>query len=357
MGPFVRARASGSIRVGQSLPLTGPLRSVAEPVVQGQQALLRDVEARGGVLGQRVELLTLDDGADAARTADNAHRLINDDRVATLFGFCFVPGLLRTLPLLAQHQMPLIGVYGGADIVRGEHQPYLFTTTASVRDEVEQMVRTLAELHLTRVAVVYQDNEFGRYMLPVVNDIARAHGMTVACTTPVAPDGSNALAATRAVGASGSNAVLLLAAGNAVIAFMREVRNTTPVPIYALSLAGTTALIEQLGAAARGLAVTQVIPYPGNESMPLVHNFGQAMRRAGLAPTYDRLWGYLNASVLVEVLRQAGAAPSPAAILAATEHMSHADIGGYRLSFDAAHHNGSRFVDITMIGADGHYVR
>ena len=81
------------------------------------------------------------------------------------------------------------------------------------------------------------------------------------------------------------------------------------------------------------------------------------MRRAGLAPTYDRLWGYLNASILVEVLRLAGTAPSPATILAAVEHMSHADIGGYRLSFDPAHHNGSRFVDITMVGADGHYIR
>ena len=64
--------------------------------------------------------------------------------------------------------------------VRGERQPYLFTTTASVRDEVEQMVRTLAELHLSRIAVVYQDNEFGRYMLPLVGDVAKSHGATIA---------------------------------------------------------------------------------------------------------------------------------------------------------------------------------
>jgi branched-chain amino acid transport system substrate-binding protein len=357
LGALARAQATGAVRIGQSLPLSGPLRPVVEPIVQGQQALLQEVATRGGVLGQRIELITLDDAADPARTVDNARRLIEDEHVASLFGFAFVPGLLRTLPLLAQHQMPLIGVYNGADIVRGEHQPYLFTTTASIRDEVEQMVRTLAELHLTRLAVAYQDNEFGRFMLPHVADIAKAHGATIACTAPVAPDGSNAAAAAQAVGAGQPHAVLLLAAGNAVLAFMREVRRATRVPVYALSLAGTTALVDQLGEAARGLAVTQVVPYPTSESSPLTHGFGQAMRRAGLAPTYDRLWGYLNASILVEVLRLAGTAPSPATILAAVEHMSHADIGGYRLSFDPAHHNGSRFVDIAMVGADGHYIR
>ena len=357
MGALGRAQATGSVRIGQSLPLTGPLRPVVEPIVQGQQALLQEVEARGGVLGQRIELITLDDAADPARTVENARQLIADAHVASLFGFAFVPGLMRTLPLLAQHQVPLIGVYNGADIARRDHQPYLFTTTASIRDEVEQMVRTLAELHLTRLAVAYQDNEFGRFMLPQVADIAKAHGATIACAAPVSPDGSNAPACAQAIGASQPNAVLLLAAGNAVLAFMREVRRATRVPVYALSLAGTTALVDQLGEAARGLAVTQVVPYPTSESSPLTQAFGQAMRRAGLAPTYDRLWGYLNASILVEVLRQAGPAPSPATILATIEHMAHADIGGYRLSFDAAHHNGSRFVDITMLGADGHYIR
>ena len=357
MGALGRAQATGSVRIGQSLPLTGPLRPVVEPIVQGQQALLQEVEARGGVLGQRIELITLDDAADPARTVENARRLIADAHVASLFGFAFVPGLMRTLPLLAQHQVPLIGVYNGADIARRDHQPYLFTTTASIRDEVEQMVRTLAELHLTRLAVAYQDNEFGRFMLPQVADIAKAHGATIACAAPVSPDGSNAAACAQAVGASQPNAVLLLAAGNAVLAFMREVRRATRVPVYALSLAGTTALVDQLGEAARGLAVTQVVPYPTSESSPLTQAFGQAMRRAGLAPTYDRLWGYLNASILVEVLRQAGPAPSPATILATIEHMARADIGGYHLSFDAAHHNGSHFVDITMLGADGHYIR
>ena len=81
------------------------------------------------------------------------------------------------------------------------------------------------------------------------------------------------------------------------------------------------------------------------------------MTRAQLAPSYDRMWGFLNATILVEVLRRAGPNPTPVGIVGAIEHMGNVDLGGYRLAFDGDNHNGSRFVEITMIGANGRYVR
>jgi ABC-type branched-subunit amino acid transport system substrate-binding protein len=210
---------------------------------------------------------------------------------------------------------------------------------------------------IQRLAVVYQNNEFGRFMVLLVEGIAREHGSTILVSTPVEPDGSNAEAATRAVAAKEPQAVLLLAAGNAVLGFLRAAQETVHVPMYGLSLAGTTALLDQLGSAAHGLAVTQVVPYPWRQASPLTRQFAAAMQRARLAPTYDRMWGFLNASILVEVLRRAGPAPTSASIVAAIEHMGTVDLGGYRLTFDAENHHGSHFVEITMIGPNGKYVR
>jgi hypothetical protein len=81
------------------------------------------------------------------------------------------------------------------------------------------------------------------------------------------------------------------------------------------------------------------------------------MGKAGLAPSYDRMWGYLNATILVEVLRRAGPGPTPAGIVSTIERMGSVDVGGYRVAFDAENHHGSRFVEITMIGASGRYIR
>jgi len=356
-GLGMQARAAVPLRVGQSLPLSGPLGAVLKPIVEGQKALLDDVNSHGGVHGNPVELITLDDAADPATTVANAQRLIDTERVVTLFGFAVVPGLMRTLPLLAERKVPLLAVYNGADNVRQGSQPYLFTTTASVSDEVVKMVQTLTTLKISRWALAHPAGDLGRYTVSVVEAIAMRHDASIVATAPLRADGTNAAEAVQALAATQPQAVLLLAAGGAVLGFLRERHRALHVPVYALSLAGTAAILDQLGTLARGLAVTQVVPYPMRQTTPLTRRFGTAMRKAGLAPTYDRMWGFLNASILVEVLRRAGPNPTPTTIVSTIEHIGVVDIGGYQLDFDGGKHHASSFVDITLVGPGGQYVR
>lgn len=351
------ARAAAPLRIGQSLPLTGPLGSVVAPIAQGQKALLDEVNAEGGVRGAPIELITLDDATQPQRTADNAQRLIESERVAALFGFAFVPGLMRALPLVNERKVPLIGVYNGADIARNDANPYLFTTTASLRDEIVTMVRTLAAMNTRSLALAYQNNELGRFIVPLVKSVVQEHQATLAGAVPVEPDGSNGAAAAQAVAAMQPQAILLLAAGSAVLGFMKSLPASARVPVYALSLAGTTALLAQMGPAARGMAFTQVVPFPARQTSALTRRFGALMAKAGLPPTYDRMWGFLNASILVEVLRRAGSNPTPAAITATLERMSDVDLGGYRLAYGPKRRNGSNFVEITIVDHSGRFVR
>ena len=357
--PFAgRARAApaGTVRIGQVLPLTGPLGPVVRPIVEGQKLLLDAVNAQGGVNGAAIELVTLDDGTQPAATLEHTQKLLDHHGVAALFGYAFVPGLVRALPLLDERRVPLIGVYNGADNLRKDPHPWLFTTTASLHDEVSAMVRNLATLNTRKLAVAYQNNELGRFMVPQVEAIAAEHKVTLVAKEAVEPDGSNARAATDAIARAEPQAVLLLAGGAAVVGFMKALP-TARMPVYALSLAGTTALMEQLGSAARGMAFTQVVPYPMRQVTPLTRRFGAAVAAAGVAPTYDRMWGYLNATILVEVLRRTGTKPSPVTVQAALEKLTELDIGGYRLTYDAHQRHGSRFVEITMVDAGGRFIR
>jgi ABC-type branched-subunit amino acid transport system substrate-binding protein len=354
--PFA-AHATTTVRIGQCLPITGPLGPVVQPIAEGQKLLLDAVNAQGGVHGATIELLTLDDHAQPDATLEHTRRLLDEQSVVALFGYAFVPGLVRSLPLLDERRVPLVGIYNGADIVRGDRHPWLFTTTASLREEVGAMLRNLATVNSRRIAVAYQSNELGRFMLPQVEALAAEHHVTLVAKAPVEPDGSNAKAAVAAIAAGEPQAILLLAGGAAVLGFMKALPATGRVPVYALSLAGTTALLEQLGALARGMAFTQVVPSPVRQTTALTRRFGAAVTAAGVAPSYDRMWGYLNAAILVEVLRRAGPRPTPVAVQAALEKMGETDLGGYRVGYGAQKRHGSSFVEITMVDAGGRFIR
>jgi len=351
------AAAAAPLRIGQSLPLTGPLSSVVKPITEGQRVLLDEVNAEGGVRGTPIELITLDDETQPQKTVENTRRLIDGDQVVALFGYAFVPGLARALPLVNERRMPLIGVYNGADAVRSPANPYLYTTTASLHDEVAAMVRTLSTLNTRKLALVYQNNELGRFMVPIVQGLVQSHDATLVCSVPVEPDGSSGPAAAQAVAAQHPQAILLLAAGAALLSFMKALPSDARVPIYALSLAGSTAVIAQMGPAARGMAFTQVVPHPERATLPITRRFLALMEKAKLAPSYDRMWGFLNASILVEVLRRAGANPTPATLAGTLDRMGDVDLGGYRLVYNANRHHGSTFVDITMVDQNGKFIR
>lgn len=356
--PFAGAvRAAASVRVGQCLPLSGPLQAVVKPMLEGQGAVLQAVNAQGGIHGAPIEVMTMDDAYQPQRLLEQTQALLDQPDVACLFGYASVPGLMRALPLLDERRVPLVGLYSGADILRDGSHPWLFTTTASLREEVDAMLRNLATLNTRHVAVAIQDNELGRFLLPQVEALATQHQVKLVAKALVESGGGNAAAAAKTVTAAAPQAMLVLAAGAAALAFMKALPAGARVPVYALSLAGTTALLDQLGPAARGMAFTQIVPYPMRQTTALTRRFGAAMAAAGFAPTYDRMWGFINASVLVEALRRAGPRPNPAAVQAAMEKMTDVDLGGYRLQYGPHKRHGSSFVEITMVDAAGRYVR
>jgi branched-chain amino acid transport system substrate-binding protein len=351
------ATAKGNIRVGQSQTLSGSLAAVTASVYEGQRALLDEVNERGGVHGRSIEIVGIDDQSDSLRGVDNLATLIDRERVPVVFGLANALSIDKVLPVLTERKTPLIGVYGGADQARPKSPPYLFTTSASFTDELRQMVRTLSTLRTNRIGLAWIDSDFGRWLMPVLEGIAKEHGVTIVGQHSLNINGADAAAAADAVLASKPQAIMLLAGGPAVFGFMKALAGKPRVPVYALSIAAAGSVLKLLGSAARGMAVTQVVPYPWRATGALTRQFAASMARLKLPVSYDRMWGFLNASILVEALRRAGPDPSPAMVVAAMEGMNDVDLGGYRLQYSRDNHHGSHFVEITMVDDRGEYVR
>ena len=158
--------------------------------------------------------------------------------------------------------MPLIASYTGTRALRTDDYPLYFTTQANYFDETTRIIRHLTTVATGRVAVMYQDDAFGKSMLPMVQKAAADAAATVLLAQPMDASGKNAAEAAQAVGEAKPQSVVLLVAGPGVVPAIRALRRSVSAPIYTYSLAISAAAVEALGADAVGLAVVRSTPYP-----------------------------------------------------------------------------------------------
>ena len=351
------AQGRGEILVGRTTVLSGGMAPFMSPVHEGQDAAIADLNAQGGIGGRPVRLVTLDDGFDAKRALDNARTLSEKDGVVALFGMPGTSQVMTLLPYLAQAKLPLIGVYTGSPAVRMQGNPYLFTTSASYADELVKIVRNLVSVQSSRIAVAYESNDFGKLLLPLAEKTIAAESATLVGSHIMDSTGKDAEAAAKALAALKPQAVLMIAAGPPVVAYMRahKAQFGGGVPVYTLSLGAGTAVLKALGDDARGLAVARTTPSPNKPTLALTRDFQASMKRHNKPVDYDRFAGYMDARVLIEGLKAAGPGVTRASLTQAMEGLGRLDIGGHSYQFSAQNRNGSNYVDIAVVGAGGSY--
>ncbi|MEW6704430.1 MAG: ABC transporter substrate-binding protein [Pseudomonadota bacterium] len=344
------------IVMGQSAHLSGPLAGTMKAVLKGQDLALEEFNRKGGVGGRKVRLITLDDAYDPKRCVENVNTLIERERCTVLFGLASTANVAAVLPLLAEKKVPLVGVYTGAPALRAKQHPYFFTAMASYRDEVVKMVRNLATVGRTRIALAYHNSPFGQLMLPVVEEVCKEQGAALVAKAPLDIPGQESAAACQQLAAGQPQAVIFMAFGPALVPFVRAARAQLGVPVYAPSIANSKQLLEALGDDARGLAFAQNLPYPMRATTPITRDYWAVMQKAGLTVDFDHFFGYLNMRVLLETLKRAGKGVSAQSLPAAIEAMGKVDLGGYQLSFSPTNHHGSSYVDLLIVGPGGRFI-
>ncbi|NRF69651.1 ABC transporter substrate-binding protein [Aquincola sp. S2] len=348
---------AGDIVIGQSAHLSGPLSATFKAVVRGQELALEEFNRRGGVGGRKVKLVTLDDAYDPKRCVENVNLLIERDKAVALFGLASTANVGAVLPILTEKKVPLVGVYTGAPALRAKQHPYFFTAMASYRDEVVQMIRNLATVGRTKLAVAYHASPFGQLMLPVVEEVCKELGSALVAKAALDIPGQESVAVVQTLAAAQPQAVLFIAFGPALVPFVKAARAQLGVPVYALSIASSKPLLDALGDEARGLAFTQTLPYAMRATSTLTRDYAAAMERARLPIDFDHFFGYLNLRVLLELLKRAGRALTSQSLVSTIEGLGKVDLGGYTLNFGPQNHHGSNFVDLLIVGPGGRFIR
>ncbi|MFP5467588.1 MAG: ABC transporter substrate-binding protein [Gammaproteobacteria bacterium] len=358
LGTFAQ-NDGGTIKVCQSTALSGPLGDLGQAMHQGARVCFAGINAAGGVNGQQIDLVVQDDGYDVKRAVSNVEAFIADKSTFALFNCMGTPMIEAMLPRVIASGIPFFAPFSGALLARPKARNVM-NIRASYPDEAERLVQHLATIGIKRIAIAYQNNAFGQEVYDGARVAMDKHGISGATVVTVENDGSDAAAAAATLAAAGPEAVLVGLAGKPTVDFVKAIRQQRRgLPLYALSIMGSAATLKALGEDGVGIAVSQVVPSPDNSVVPVVREFQRAWRASGvkLEPSHLALEGYINARVFAEALKRAGRNATRAGFIDSTWALKRHDLGGFEASFSQPGTSASRFVELTMVGRDGRFLR
>lgn len=345
------------ILIGQTAGFSGPVAAGVKETTEGAKLHIDAINAKGGIAGQKIELISMDDKFEPKLAGENARVLIEDRQVVAMFLNRGTPHTEAIAPLLDKYGVPLIAPSTGAMTLHQPVRKHIFNVRATYQREAEKAITHLTTIGMDRIAVVHVDDSFGQ------DGLAGAQkGFTAAKLQPVLqekfdrskPDFSKI---GPAVASTGAQAVLMIASGAAVVDGIKAIRAAgSAAQIVTLSNNASGGFVKSLGENARGVIVAQV--FPQSVSYGLVKEAQELARAKGLGDASPAmLEGYAAAKVLVEALRRAGPKPNRERIQAALEGLSKFDIGGLEVNFSPQDHTGLDFADLSIITSDGRFRR
>jgi ABC-type branched-subunit amino acid transport system substrate-binding protein len=351
--------SADTITLGQSTALSGPLGDLGQDVLKGAKVYFDALNARGGVNGRTIKLVTKDDAYETAKTLENVEGFIAGDATFALFGTFGTPNNEALIPVAQKAGLPVLMPLTGSRSVRGKASEGTFNLRASYADEVERQVEHLFTLGTKKLAVAYQNNAFGKEFLAATLDAMERRKLKPLVTVSVENNASDAAAAVEKLLATNPEAVLLGLAGKPAIEVIRGVKQRhRGLQMYGLSVLGTPSNLRTLGTDGKGVSITQVVPFPLNSPLSLVREYQQAMTAAGHTDfSHLSLEGYINAKVTTEGLRRAGKVLTRAGLVSALDTMRNYNVGGLDVSFGQGAASGSRFVELTMINSQGKLIK
>ena len=243
--------SSGRVLFGQSAAFSGPAQDLGRNMRLGIEAAFDEANARGGVFGRRLELLSLDDAYEPEAAIANTRRLIFEDGVFALIGAVGTPTSRSATPIAASAGVPYVAPFTGAAFLREARWRNVINLRASYFQETEAMVdRLMRDLGIDRIAVLYQDDSFGRAGYRGVRQaLGRRDLKPVA--TGVYPRNTTAVkTALLDLRAGDPGAVILVGAYQPVATLISWARHIGFEPVFiTISFVGSNALARALGPA------------------------------------------------------------------------------------------------------------
>src|ERR1700736_4165544 len=345
------------ILFGHAAALEGPSSALGQGMRHGILAAFAEINAKGGVHGRRLELVSRDDGYDPDRSVVQTTRLIEQDQAFALIGAVGTPTTTATVPIAAAKNVPFIGPFTGAAFLCAPDLHSVVNIRASYAAEAEAWIKHLTEhLHVKSIAIFYQDDSFVRDGLAGVKLALEKRRMELTAEGTFERNTKAVGSALRTLKRAEPEAVVMVGTYGPCAEFIKLAHKSGFSPIFVnISFVGANALAQELGPEADGQVVSQVVSFPWDRSVKVVADY-QAAETAldpNMKPEFVSLEGYLAGRLVASALEETGPNPTRAEMLGVINDVGRFDISGTIMTFGPKMHDAPSKVFLTVIQRDG----
>jgi branched-chain amino acid transport system substrate-binding protein len=350
--------SDAELNIGQSITLQGGKNEYGVAAQAGMKLYFDAVNAAGGIHGRKIVVRTLDDDNKNASAEANARKLIQEGAFI-LFGPIEGGPSTAVAKVAGELKVPLFGPMAGPPGLRRPAQPMVFPVRAEHRDEFHALMNWGKSTGLKTVGFFHVDSDTGRQHVENVRRISAELGLTMVVELPFKPDASDADIDKLVQRVVDKKPDLILNHG-AVGLYQKLITQSKAAGSKSTFMAvnsGSSQIAKKLGPLALGMVFAQVVPSPWERKREVAREYQDAARK--LNPdaelSYGGMEGYMTAKALAMALRANGRELSRASLVKTLE-AANFDLGGVRVRYTPGEHEGSRFVDLSMVSRAGRFI-
>ena len=301
-----------SISLGMSVPLTGPASAHGQELRNVINAYFEQVNKNGGVHGRKLQLAVVDDGYDPDKAVANTKTLIETNKVFALIGYYGTASIDESMnKVFGPAGVPMIGGISGAMSIRqapsaNPNNKFMFNLRASYADEAEAIGTQLVTLGMKNIAVFYQNDGFGKAGLDGLTAALKKHNLAPVAAGTVERNSEDIAKAQEAIAKANPQAVVMVTLHKPASLMVKGLRKAGLGPMFmTLSPVGPEQLTQELGNDARGIGISQVMPYPWNDTVAVVKDYQRLIGKQ-TPPSYMGIEAFVMAKTATEVIRKLG---------------------------------------------------
>ncbi|AXT36875.1 ABC transporter substrate-binding protein (plasmid) [Phaeobacter sp. LSS9] len=349
--------SSNEVRFAQVAALDGPAAALGQGMQLGLEAAFAEANAAGGIHGRSIVLESMDDSYEPDKSVALVKQVIEGDQHIGLIGAVGTPTASATQPIATEAGLPFIGPFTGAGFLRDASHGNILNVRATYAAETEAWIAHLVdEQNMKSIALLYQDDGFGRVGLAGVTAALEKRGMALVAEGTYTRNTTAVKKALLTIRKAKPDAVVMVGAYKPVAEFIKLSRKLKFNPTFVnISFVGSDALAKELGDAGEGVIISQVVPFPWDQSLPVVAQYQAALKAvdADAEPGFVTLEGYLTGRLAIRALEDAGADLTRASYLAAMAGLRDVDFGGVTMRFGPDDNQGMDDVFLTHITKEG----
>lgn len=248
------AFAADPIKIGAVLSVTGPAAFLGDPEQKTLKMYVDETNAAGGLLGRKLELVSYDDGSEAAKANGFTKRLLDEDKVDVLIGGTTTGATMGMYPLVERAEIPFVSLGGGVVIV-DPVKKWMFKVAHNDRMAAERVFEDMKKRGLSKLALVSETSGFGQSGRKETVAAAQKAGIELVADETYGPKDTDVTAQlTKIKTIPGVQAILVFGLGQGPAIVTKNIAQLgMKLPVYQSHGVASEEFIKLAGAAAEGV--------------------------------------------------------------------------------------------------------